>query len=72
MTGCQTYKQTGRRTDNKCLTCEDDTLGKKSKSQPTTTVCPRSSDPFYIVSYYKKWVTTSWTHSSQNIFKLQS
>ena len=22
------------------------------------TVCPRSSDPFYIVSYYKKWVTS--------------
>ena len=27
------------------------------------TVCPRSSDPFYIVTYYIKWVTTSWTHS---------
>ena len=24
-----------------------------------TTVCPRSSDPFYKVSYYMKWVTTS-------------
>ena len=24
------------------------------------TVCPRSSDPFYI-TYYLKWVTTSWT-----------
>ena len=24
---------------------------------------PRSSDPIYIVSYYLKWVTTSWTHS---------
>ena len=23
------------------------------------TVCPKSSDPFYIVSYYIKWVT-SW------------
>ena len=23
-----------------------------------STVCPRSSDPFYIVSYYIKWVTT--------------
>ena len=22
-----------------------------------------SSDPSYIVSYYIKWVTTSWTHS---------
>ena len=27
-----------------------------------TTVCPGRSDPFYIVSYYIKWVTTSWTH----------
>ena len=27
------------------------------------TVCPGSSDPFYIVSYYIKWVTTYWTHS---------
>ena len=26
-------------------------------------VCPRSSDPFYIVAYYIKWVTTSWTRS---------
>ena len=28
------------------------------------TVCPRSSDPFYIVTNYIKWVTTSWTHST--------
>ena len=27
------------------------------------TVCPKSSDPFYKVSYFIKWVTTSWTHS---------
>ena len=26
-------------------------------------VCPRSSDPFYVVTYYIKWVTTYWTHS---------
>ena len=26
-----------------------------------TTVCPRSSDPFYVVNYYIKWVTTIWT-----------
>jgi len=26
------------------------------------TICPGSSDPFYIVSYYIKWATTSWTH----------
>ena len=28
------------------------------------TLCPRSSYPFYIVSYCIKWVTASWTHSS--------
>ena len=27
-------------------------------------VCPRSSDPFYIASYYIKRVTTSWTYST--------
>ena len=27
------------------------------------TLCPESSDPFYIVSYYINWVTTSWTYS---------
>ena len=29
------------------------------------TVCPRSSDPFHIVSYCIEWVTTSWTHSTK-------
>ena len=28
------------------------------------TVCPRSSDPLYIVSYYTKRVTASWTYST--------
>ena len=27
------------------------------------TVCPRSSDLFYVVTYNIKWVTTSWTYS---------
>ena len=27
------------------------------------TVCPRSSDQFYIVTYYIRWDTTSWTYS---------
>ena len=27
-------------------------------------VCQRRSDPFYIVSYYIKWVNTSCTHSN--------
>ena len=29
------------------------------------TVCPGSSGPLYIVSYYIKWVTTSWTYSTK-------
>ena len=29
------------------------------------TVCPGSSEPFYTVSYYIKWVTTFWTHSTK-------
>ena len=28
------------------------------------TVCPRSSALFYVVTYYMKWVTTFWTHST--------
>ena len=32
------------------------------------TVCPGSSDPFYTVSYYIKWATTSWTHSSTILY----
>ena len=35
------------------------------------TVCPGSSDPFYVVTYYIKWVTTSWTHSTFNIFVIK-
>ena len=27
----------------------------------TNSACPRSSDPLYIVTYYKKWGTYSWT-----------
>ena len=30
----------------------------------TSTVCLGSSDSFYAVSNYIKWVTTSWTHST--------
>ena len=30
---------------------------------PDYTVCPRSSDPFYIINYYTECVTTSWTYS---------
>ena len=27
------------------------------------TICPRSTYPFRVVTYYVKWDTTSWTHS---------
>ena len=27
------------------------------------TICQGRSGPFYIVTYYLKWVTTYWTHS---------
>ena len=33
------------------------------------TICPGSSDPFYIVSYCIKFVTTSWTQSNIDIDK---
>ena len=37
----------------------------------TYTVCTTSNDPFYVVTYYKKWVTTSWTYSIlYNIFQI--
>ena len=28
-----------------------------------SSVCPRSSDQLYIVSYYINWITTSWIYS---------
>ena len=34
-----------------------------AQSSHIHTVCPGRSDPFYIVTYYIKWVTTSWTYS---------
>ena len=36
--------------------------------QGSHTLCPRSSDPFYIIISYIKWVTSSWTH---NIIKIK-
>ena len=41
-----------------------DDAGGKTNIQYT--VCPRSSDPFYVVTHYIKWVTTSWTYSKKN------
>ena len=34
------------------------------------TIRPRSSNTIYVVTYYIKWVTTSWTYSicTKNLF----
>ena len=32
------------------------------------TVCPRSNDTFYIVTYYIKWVTTFWIDGNSYVF----
>jgi len=32
-------------------------------------MCPKSSWPLYIVTYYIKWVTTSWTNSTNICFR---
>ena len=40
--------------------------------QIRSTVCPRSSDPFHVVTYYIQWANTSWTDGSLNkIFVIQ-
>ena len=31
-------------------------------------ICPNCSDPFHIVTYYMKWVTTSGTYSNVNVY----
>ena len=39
------------------------TYGHRMTDTAFHTVCPGSSDPFYILPYYIKLVTTSWTYS---------
>ena len=39
------------------LTC----VASQTVIQCSNTVYPRSSDPFYILTYYIKWLPTSWT-----------
>ena len=36
-----------------------------SGGQQIHIVCPRSSAPFYVVTYSIKWVTTSWKYSRE-------
>ena len=38
-------------------------------SYMSSTVCPKSLDPFYIVTYYVKGVMTSWPLSIQGSHK---
>ena len=33
-------------------------------------MCPRSSDPFYVVTYYIKLATASWTYSSLVLYEV--
>ena len=32
-----------------------------------STLCPRSDDPFYVVTYYIKWVTTSTSKQASKL-----
>ena len=54
---------------NFCCEFQKGRVGIKISKIPTT-VYPGSSDPFYIVTYYIKWFTTSWTYSKGNFFHL--
>ena len=70
----QSTKQSGKSSQNKAGKVHKTKRGKSTKQSGESpfgdprihhlycTKCPGSSDPFYIVSYYIKWVTTSWTH----------
>ena len=65
----EVYKQFGKLYWHCCpifvllLTAGHGTTFQCKNTRLFITVCPRSSDPFYIVSYYIKWVATSWTYS---------
>ena len=45
-----------------CPCTQNITYSGKWLMAPNHSVCPRSDAPFYIVTYYIKWVTTSRTH----------
>ena len=47
-------------------------VGCKTFNWRLFTVCPRSSDPFYLVTHYIKWVPTSWTDSTNFIKTMDS
>ena len=47
------------------ITLKNTKIGNRETEGKTDTICQRSSDPFYVVTYYIKWVTTAWTHCIQ-------
>ena len=53
----------------KYFTQEDDILSNVDAAKKCffkwSTVCPRSSDPFYIVATCIKWDTTSWADGTE-------
>ena len=46
-----------------CTLCDGPEKGLKMR-QIAVTACPGSSHPFYVVTYYIKWVSTAWAHST--------
>ena len=55
-----------------CTTCSSRCLRRVPPTEWTMhfgapTVCPRSLNPFYVVSKYIKWVKTSWTYTGMRI-----
>ena len=49
-----------------CLSFIVFSVYKKNSWTYSSTACPRSSNPFYILSYKIKWVISSWTYSTQD------
>ena len=43
--------------------CETNKKKKRMNPRKRNPVCPRSLDPFFILTYYMKWAKTSWTFS---------
>ena len=46
-------------------------INKTANLRNNTTICPKSSILFYIVTYNILWVTTSWTNSIWSLILIQ-
>ena len=51
--------------DEECKKERKERVRIKGRAELKDTVFPRSSDLFYIVTCYIKWVTTSWTDGTE-------